>query len=611
MKVNIMAKSAHLKSDFKKHAQSNNDFQKPKDMVLHGVIDEEEKSRLIRWITFFRRNPHRFILEYFGIHLHPYQILMIWVLQRSNLAYIVASRASAKTWLIAVWALTLGVLYPGIKIIVCAKTLKQGGILISEKIKGLIETHPNVAREVRVYTHNANTYEVIMHCGSTIRVVPSSDSSRGNRANYIIVEESRLVAKDILEAVIKPFLEVRTPPYRLKPEYSKNKDLIEEGIISYITSSWYIAEYWYQYVKTCIRRMVSGDETANFLAFDYLISLYHNIKTKEMLKNEMADMDAVSIQMEYLNIPAGSSSKAFFKPSMFSRTLSLAFYPQRELTFDPKHNPYQLKSVEGEIKIVSVDVATRAGKANDLTIVSVIRLIPLKGKGYERHLIYQESFKGINTLLQTKRIKEIFFDSESSFLVLDLQNAGIGVFDSLSQNTNCDERGTIFPPMTVANDSYIDETLRIELMDRTLGVGALPVIYPIRASQQSNSVMSSALRASLQKKLWKFLKSEIDAEEFLIRTNKEFRKDSNDSATSSFFLSPYVNTSLFINECINLDMKLVNGLVKLVERPGCYKDRFSSILYANSIISDIFDIELLKEKEESDDLAAMLAVTNF
>ena len=58
-------------------------------------------------------------------------------------------------------------------------------------------------------------------------------------------------------------------------------------------------------------------------------------------------------------------------------------------------------------------------------------------------------------------------------------------------------------------------------------------------------------------------------------------------------------------------MKLVNGLVKLVERPGCYKDRFSSILYANSIISDVFDIELLKEKEESDDLAAMLAVTNF
>jgi len=169
----------------------------------------------------------------------------------------------------------------------------------------------------------------------------------------------------------------------------------------------------------------------------------------------------------------------------------------------------------------------------------------------------------------------------------------------------------VFPPMTVVNDTYVDENLRIELMGRTLGVGALPVIYPIRASQQSNSTMASAFRASLQKRLWKFLKSESDGEEFLMRTNKEFKKEINDSETTAFFLSPYVNTSLFINECINLDMKLVSGLVKLVERPGCYKDRFSSVLYANSIIADIFDIELLKEREESSDLEALLSVTNF
>jgi len=417
--------SNFVKTNFKKNAESHDEFKKPKSMVRQKVLEGERKEKLIRWITFMRRNPVRLIEFYFGIHLHPYQILMIWVLQRSNLAYIVASRASAKTWLIAVWSLTLGVLYPGIKIIVCAKTLKQGGILISEKIKSLIETHPNVAREVRSYTANANNYEVIMHCGSTIRVVPSSDGARGNRANYIIVEESRLVAKDILESVIKPFLEVRTPPYRLKPEYAQDMDLVEEGVISYITSAWYVAEYWYQYVRTCIRRMVSGDETANFLAFDYLISLYHHIKTEEMLRNEMADMDAVSIQMEYLNIPAGSSSKAYYKPNMFNRSLSLAFYPQRESAYDAKHNPYQLKFVDGEIRLVSVDVATRSGKTNDLTIISIIRLIPLLGKGYERHLIYQEAFKGMNTLLQARRIKECFFDSESSFIVLDLQNAGI------------------------------------------------------------------------------------------------------------------------------------------------------------------------------------------
>jgi hypothetical protein len=599
-----------FQNQYKKRANSDDVFNKPKDMVMHTDLQNERKELYKRWITFYRRNPHRFVTDYFGIHLYPYQVLMIHVLQKSNLAYIVASRASAKTWLIAVWSLTLAVLYPGIKIIVCAKTLKQGGILISEKIRQLQDAYPNVAREIRSLTANANVYEVTLQCGSTIKVVPSSDSSRGNRANYIIVEEARLVPKEILEAVIKPFLEVRNPPYRLKAQYSDDNSLLEEGIISYITSAWYTAEYWYQYVKTAIRRMVDGDSTASFMALDYLICLRHNIKTKAMLKNEMADMDSVSIQMEYLNIPAGSSSKAYYKPRMFSRNLKSAFYPQKEDTYNPKKNPYQIDKVSGEIRILSVDVATRAGKANDLSIISVARLIPLLGKGYERNLVYIESFKGINTLTQAKRIKEIFFDFEADHLVLDLQNAGISVFDALSRVTTSDERGIDFPPFTVTNDMFVDDKIRQELLERTLGVEALPVIYPISASQSSNSIMYSALRNSLQKKMWKFLVSEGDAEDFLVKSSNEFRNNSNETNVYGYFMSPYVNTSLLISECINLDMTLVGGLVKLSEKPGAYKDRFSSLLYMNYIVSE-FDKQLMKESEVTNDLETLMSVTFF
>lgn len=144
-------------------------------------MGESTRDKYKTWITFFRRNPHRFISEYFGITLYPYQVLMIWALQKSSLAYFVASRAAAKTFIIAVWSLTLAVLYPGIKIIVCSKTLKQGGILISEKLSSLKDVYPNVAREIRSLTHNQNTYEVQFHCGSTINVVPSSDTARGKK----------------------------------------------------------------------------------------------------------------------------------------------------------------------------------------------------------------------------------------------------------------------------------------------------------------------------------------------------------------------------------------------------------------------------------------------
>lgn len=589
---------------------SQDQFIKPKSMVRHQEIDGARKERLKRWITFFRRNPHRFIEEYFGIKLHAYQVIMIWILQRSNLAYIVASRAAAKTWIIAVWSLTLCVLYPGIKVVCCSKTLKQGGLLISEKLTNLRDIHPNVAREIKNMTANANTYEVIFNCGSTIRVVPSSESSRGNRANYIVIEESRLVPKDILEPIIKPFLEIRNPPYRLKAEYKNEISLKEEGTISYITSAWYTAEYWYQYVRSCIKRMAAGDETANFLALDYLISIYHNIKSEEMIKNEMADMDSVTVQMEYLNIPSGSSGKSYFKPGLFPRNTKRAFYPQREDTYNHKKNPYDIKKNQDEIRIVSVDVATRANKVNDNTIISCIRLIPLLGRGYERHLVYMESHKGINTVSQAKRIKEVFFDFESDFLVIDLQNVGISIFDSLSQLTTNDDRGVDYPPFTVASDTFIEEKLRNDLSARTLGINALPVVYPILASQPLNSQIAVAFRSSLQKKLWNFLLADGDAEEFLIKSQKEFMENANDSVSTAFFLNPYIQTGLFIGECINLDMTLSSGMIKLSEKSGCHKDRYTSVSYANWVIN-YFDQDLLRETEEVDDFTVLMNMTQF
>jgi hypothetical protein len=595
-------------NDFRKNAKTDDIFKKPKDMVKHDILEGERKERMKQWIHFFRQNPHRLITEYFGIHLHPYQILIIWVLQKSNLGYIVASRAAAKTWIIAVWALTLCVLYPGIKVVVCAKTLKQGGIILSEKLTVLRDKYPNIAREIRSITCNSNNYEAIFNCGSTIKVTPSSESSRGLRANYIVIEEARLVPREILEQVIKPLLEVRTPNFRTKPEYRDNPDYREDGIISYITSAWYTAEYWYTYVRACIKRMVAGDESANFLAFDYLISIFHNIKTEEMIKNEMGDNDAISVQMEYLNIPAGTSSKAYFKPQMFSRLIKRAFYTQREETYNQKKNPYEIKKVDGELRFISVDIATRAGKANDNTIVSCARLIPMMGRGYERHLIGMESFKGVNTLLQAKRIKEVFTDFDANFIVLDLQQAGVSVFDALSQVTRSDERGLDFPPFTVAEYDFVDEKLKDELRGRTLGLNAMPVVFPILASQSLNSQMAASFRSSLQRKLWQFLIPEGTAEEWLTKNNKEFISDSNDSSVFAHFMNPYVQTGFLVSECINLDMTLVNGMIKLTERPGCYKDRFSSVMYMNWIISQ-FDKDLLKQNEDTDDWSVIQSFT--
>jgi len=112
----------------------------------------------------------------------------------------------------------------------------------------------------------------------------------------------------------------------------------------------------------------------------------------------------------------------------------------------------------------------------------------------------------------------------------------------------------------------------------------------------------------LQKKLWNFLTSETEAEEFLIKNNKEFLNDPNDSTNYGFFMNPYVQTSLFISETINLDMMLTNGFIKLSEKPNTYKDRYTSVSYGNWVAS-YFDQFILKEKSSDSDWDVLQRIT--
>jgi hypothetical protein len=582
-----------------KNIQTQGIFKQRKDMTIREEISFEKRENLKKWITFYRRNPVRFIETYFEIKLFAYQKLMIWMLQRSDLAYVVASRASAKTWITGVWALTLATLYPGIKIKICAKTMKQASELLSDKLQSIRDTHPMVNRELDTIVCNANGNYASFFNGSSIRVVPSADSARGGRCSYLIIDESRLVSKEIIESVMIPMMETRNPPYRQIVPYSDNSLYEEEGRISYITSAGYKSESWFQYVKTTIKRMLSGDETANFMALDYLICLKHGIKTKQMLRNEMQDLDDVTKQLEYLNIPSGQSGKSFFRISLFPRRMKRAYYPQYMDNYNAKKNPYDVPKTEGEIRILSLDIAARANKTNDITSIWVARLIPKIGVGYSRQLIYGESHKGENALFQAKRTKQIFHDLNCDYIAMDILNVGAFLYDILTQLTPDEERGIEYDPMTIAENFELDipEKAKEDLVKRTYGVNAKPVIFPITGSQDLNSEIAFAFKDTLKRKLWDFLIGDAEAEEFLLKNYKELLTD--DGEFKAFLLNVYVQTNLLIGECLNLNMEMVNGRVKLTETPGSHKDRYSSVSYLNYVVYKYFDPTIKKMEDDS------------
>lgn len=582
-----------------KQINRTDQFKRPKSMLKEDDMSQEWQDKIIDWVTFYRRNVHRFVEHYFGIRLHDYQKLWLYYMSTRDAFITIGARAGAKSWMIAVYALARAVLYPGSEIVVVATTKQQAGIIFG-KIESLKNDFPNIAREIKDFTNTSNVWKCVLHSGSMIKVVACNDGGRGNRSTFTIYEEFRIMDKTKVDQVVRPFAIQRQPPFLKNPKYAR---LIEDYTECMISSAYHKSEWWYKETIDIIKQQLKG-ANVGFFAFDYLIAIKHGIKTWKMINSDKIRMDEITFLEEYENIPWGENSKSMFKLELFTKcqTLKQAFYPQNNDRYNPRKNPFDIAKVDGEIRLLSVDIATRAGKTNDNTIISCARLIPTH-RGYQRELVYMESLNGENTILQALRIKQIFNDFSADFVVLDIQNAGIAVFDALSQITKDDERGIEYEPWTVMIHEAIPDTIYTELTEKVIGLNPTPIVFPISATAKLNSDIAYSFRDKLQKKMWSFLFSPMDADEYLTKKfKKEYLKDSVDGVNERvWMLHPYAQTAEMINECVSSEMIMLNGYAKIKEMSGKRKDRYTSVSYLNYVAS-FFDAELIKETKPEDAL---------
>ena len=173
-----MASYGSFKNNFNKYAGSSNLFKAPKVMTKEKDVSEDWEYKLIDWTTFYRRNIHRFIQHYFQIDLYWYQIIWIYFMSICESFVTVASRAAAKSWLIAVLAYARGVLYPNSEIVIVAASMKQAAIIFG-KMARLKDDYPNIAREIKDFSDTQNNCKCVLHNGTTVKVVACQESGRG------------------------------------------------------------------------------------------------------------------------------------------------------------------------------------------------------------------------------------------------------------------------------------------------------------------------------------------------------------------------------------------------------------------------------------------------
>ena len=177
---------------------------------------QKHVEHLIEWTTFYRRNLPVFVEHYLGIKLYLYQVIALYLLNiYGDIAWI-AARASAKSWVLAVFACAKCILYPNTKVVIFSATKKMAGLIVSEKIKKeLMQQSPILCREIKDVKTNSNDIGVDFWNGSSIVVVHASDNSVGHRSSVLILEEFRRTKKEIIDKVAEPFQIARPAAFRL------------------------------------------------------------------------------------------------------------------------------------------------------------------------------------------------------------------------------------------------------------------------------------------------------------------------------------------------------------------------------------------------------------
>lgn len=597
-----MALPTKVKYADERQAALHNKF--PSDNFLGN---ESNVDHFIQWVTFFRRNLHRFAIDYFGIKLHLYQIFFLYLMGIKRFFVAIASRASAKSFLVALGACIYCCLYPHTQVVIASGTRKQARLMVSEKIqKELMVMSPTLKSEIKSIVNNQSETIVWFKNNSSITVVTANDNGRGYRSTVLVREEFRQISKTAEDFTLSPFQIIRQPPYILDEFYSGIVGLKEEPKDIYISSSWHDnGNIWmWKIVDQAYKEMLDGKD-AMLLAFDESIALKHGIKTMKYFQTQKAKMDRASWEIEVLNTRLKENVFAYFPYTMLEQNqrCKQVFYPRTLLDFRMgKKNPYSIPKQKNERRLVSCDMAFVENEKNDNSIFSCIRLLPecttyTRGanditvdNGYRRIVSYLESVQGGDTMRQAVRIRQLFEDFNADYIVLDTRNAGISIYDNLAKVMYDEERGVEYAPLLCMNDDNIAARIKIE--------GATPCIYAINASQKLNSDIAMDFRRVLDSKKIDLLIPFEQALEEILPNIKEY-VGAVEGTDQAFYEVPFLETQALITETTELvyEKKPQTGAIVIREQGDNRKDRYTSCSYG-SYFSSLLEQDLLSNNDE-------------
>lgn len=572
-----------------------------------------EKSRRIMegiaaWCGFYRCNPQRFVKDYLNVHLKLFQKILLYAMMYNHYFMYIAARGQGKTWITALFCVCRCILFPRTKICIASSTRPQANEVLLKIRDDFMKNYgwgsENLRREITSCKIGQNEGMIEFANGSWIQVVTASDTGRGKRANILIVDEFRMVSLDVINTVLRRFLTApRQPGYLNNPKYAhlqeRNKEI-------YMSSAWFKDHWSYEKAKAYTVNLFDDKKRYFICSLPYQISIKEGLLSRAQVQDEMSesDFDDIKWTMEMESLFWGDEAGSFFSFDDISRRRKLKnpMYPPYVIS----NKTYKIPDLkEDERRILSVDVALMASKShnNDASAIIINSAIPTNSGSYTANIVWMENHEGLNTdelALVVRRLYKIY---KCTDLVIDTSGQGLGVYDALIQDIVDPETGELYPALSCYNDKDMAERCKVP--------NAPKEIWSIKGSAAFNSEICILLRSGFKNNKINLLVHEIIGEDILKSKYKSFNKMLPMEQVE--YRMPYVQTSLLVTELTKLEYEVKGANVKIKERTGMRKDRYSSLAYNYWVQCKLERDILHKPKYEFDinDYANKMKKLNF
>lgn len=532
------------------------------------------------WGSYYRENIDVFVEEYLQLDfLKWFQMMLLVMMNRARVFLWIAARGMGKSFLIAIFAVVRCILYPGTKVVITSGTRGQS-INVLEKIQTeLMPASPNLRNEIDMSNtkFSGQDAKIMFKNTSYIKVVTASDNARSNRANILIVDEFRMVKKDTIDTVLKKFLTSRRmPPYRDLTLEERKAEYAKEPNKSCFLSSAYFKDHWsYNKMLDTFKLMLNDSKTDFVCGFPYQLSIQEGLLFPEDVESDMleSDFNEIKWSMEMEAKWFGDEDGSFFDFGSISKNRRIQYPMLPDKLASLLGNSQKVKippKQSGEKRILSADIALMSSKKhnNDATAVFINQMLPSRSGRYTSNIVYSDTFEGLHTEDQALVIRKLYDEFACDYIAIDCNGLGLGVYDALVRDLVDPDTGEIYPALSCCNSQ--------EMADRCTVKGADKVIWAIKGNQTLNSECAVLLREGFRSGKIRLLVTEYDAES-LFADIKGY--SSLTSMEKTRLQMPYVHTTLLIDELVKLQHEESSGRVRVYERSGMRKDRYSSLSY--------------------------------